>query len=737
MPDHGGGALDRLFAAGPTPQLLLRKAGDWLLRANPAACALLGYATEALADVPARQLIPYAVAELLPLLHRVEGEGQATGRLTACNRDGAYRLLNVELVRIDGAEDPLIHAVVRDLTREQALEEDEGRYRSLLSSFPDLVFHKDAFGVYQDCNRAFEQYLGRSRAEIIGHTDYDLLPADQAASCRADDRRVLEYDGLLHHEKWVRYPDGREALQDIIKAQAMGADGRPSGLIGVGRDVTERYRAEQQVVEEERRYRHMLATAEEGFWLGDYQTLETVDINDSFCHMLGYSREELLGQTPADWMDAEERVRFQEQANRRYQQEHRRYELNFTTKDGRKVPVLANATTFRDENGEPKYAFAFVNDISQLKQTQQELARLADIIEATPEIVGLADRDLNLVYQNRAAQALFGPLPAEGATVTANHPAGSARRIREEGLPTAAREGVWIGETVALAHDGRQVPLLQTLVAHYDDQGEVERYSTIAHDLTDQKRAEQRENRYREQLDHYGRLISMGELVSLLSHQLSQPLTASTNFASAAQRILATKGPQSPEIPDLLDKLVAHTQQAGDILANVRGYMKGEGPSFRAVDLNALIQELAPYLESSALGEGEGLVLELAADMAPVRADPFQIQELLTNLVKNAAESNRLRQADGPLPVVVATRAVAGGGEISVRDAGVGLPEAMSPSNPEPFFTTKEKGLGLGLWIANSILESHKGRLEAKPNADGPGATFRAVLPAADAEGET
>jgi PAS domain S-box-containing protein len=728
------GILGRLFATGPSPQFLIRSPEARILRANPAACALLGYPEGALDDVPSRQMIPRSAAELCPLLLEAERGGAATGEATALTREQAPLSVKLEATWIPLEDGAVIHVVLHDQTREKALEESKARYDSLLGSLPDLFFEKDVFGAYRDCNPELERCLGRSREEILGRTDYELLSAEQAREFRAEDRQVLEWDGLAHHERWVTYPDGQPVLLDMLKTLSYGPDGRPAGVLGVGRDVTERHRAQQKLAEEERRYRHMLSVTPEGFWMGDYHTLETLDVNDSFCRMLGYFREELLGSTPLEWLAPEDTERFLQEAEKRWDQEHRQYEITLLAKDGHPVPVLANVATFRDEEGTPKYSFGFINDISQLKHTKQALSRLAEILEATPEVVGLADRDLHIFYLNPAAVKLLGFLPNGGAHVRDFHPEWAARRVLEEGIPRARQEGVWMGETALLSRDGREVPFLQTLVAHYDDQGEVERYSTIAHDLSTQKRAEQREQRYREQLDYYGRLISMTEVVSLLSHQLSQPLTATANFATAAQQILATEGADSPRIPELLEKLTSNAQKAGEILANVRGYMKGEGPAFRKVDLNQVIREMAPYLETSSLEEGEHLELDLAEAVVPVRADPFQIQEILANLVRNAAESNRQRHTESPLPVEVGTRPVVGGVQITVRDRGVGLPTDLSLDNPEPFFSTKEGGLGLGLWIAHSLVETHKGRLEAKANTDGPGATFRFILPVAESE---
>ncbi|MFA9459996.1 sensor histidine kinase [Thiohalorhabdus sp. Cl-TMA] len=162
----------------------------------------------------------------------------------------------------------------------------------------------------------------------------------------------------------------------------------------------------------------------------------------------------------------------------------------------------------------------------------------------------------------------------------------------------------------------------------------------------------------------------------------------------------------------------------------MRKFLKGDGPDFRRLDVNGLLRRLQPFLRGGTSDAKVAIRLDLEEALPNVVADRLQIQEVLHNPIHNDQEANRARLADTPPPVIVQTRSTEDKVLISVVDAGPGLPETMDMDViVRPFFTTKEDGVGLGLWIAYSIVEGHGGRLDARNNTHEPGATFQIRLP--------
>ncbi|HKJ89083.1 MAG TPA: PAS domain-containing protein, partial [Gammaproteobacteria bacterium] len=154
-------------------------------------------------------------------------------------------------------------------------------------------------------------------------------------------------------------------------------------------------------------YHHILKHASEGFLVADFQTLEALEVNEAFCRMLGYDREEILGRRVDTWLDAADQLAFQEEVARRREPGSRRYEVRLVAKSGARVPVLANASTCDDEQGAPAYSLGFVTDISRLRESEEHANHLTEILDAFPGVVGMCDGHYNFLYHNRYAKELL------------------------------------------------------------------------------------------------------------------------------------------------------------------------------------------------------------------------------------------------------------------------------------------------------------------------------------------
>ncbi|MFP4560712.1 MAG: ATP-binding protein [Thiohalorhabdus sp.] len=476
---------------------------------------------------------------------------------------------------------------------------------------------------------------------------------------------------------------------------------------------------------------HLFHHSTEGFLALDFRTLYTVEVNDAFCRMLGRARAELIGQRPDAWLAPEDRETFWKTAVRRAEQDSHQYEARLVARDGTRVPVLANASTWSAGPEGPALSLVFVSDLTCLKRSEELTEQLMHVLESFPGLIGMCDGNLNFLYHNAYAKELLGADRAADLTVRGCHPDWAFHIMREEAFPTAANEGYWVGESALLDQTGREVPFLVTVVAHHDRAGGVRRYSLVGIDQSVQNLAEEKKHRYAEQLRSISRLISLEGLTSLLAHQLNQPLAALGNYAVAGQRLVPRECPESPRLQALLDNIQRETQKASDTLVQVRKFLKGEGPDFHSLDLNDLVRRLPPFLQEGTASGRVPVRLHLAEGPVTVVGDHLQLQEVLHNLIHNAREANREQRPEDPGSVQIHTRRRDGEALVDVVDAGPGLPPEMGTDVlVRPFFTTKKGGIGLGLWVAYTILEGHKGRLEAFDNPDGPGATFRVRLPA-------
>ena len=249
-------------------------------------------------------------------------------------------------------------------------------------------------------------------------------------------------------------------------------------------------------------------------------------------------------------------------------------------------------------------------------------------------------------------------------------------------------------------------------------------------EVQERERAEAALLEHRVQLAHVGRVTTMGELAAALAHELNQPLAAIGANARAAQRFLTAAEPDLGEIREILDDVADDNQRAAEVIRRLRALMKKQALKLERLEVGAAVEEAMALLKSEAVIKGVTLEARLAPSLPAVLADRVHLWQVLVNLIRNAIEA----MADTPASerrVLVRTRGSDDGGVcVAVRDAGPGFEEDQAGALFAPFHSTKSEGLGMGLAIAQSIVEAHKGRISARRNAE-RGATFEVILPAA------
>lgn len=264
----------------------------------------------------------------------------------------------------------------------------------------------------------------------------------------------------------------------------------------------------------------------------------------------------------------------------------------------------------------------------------------------------------------------------------------------------------------------------------YDDAGRPVRMSGVVLDVDRRRHAEDVARQQRAQLAHVQRLNLLSQLASGLAHEINQPLTAISNFAGAALQLHRDGRLTSDAARDLFAEAHAQAQRAGEIVRRTRGFMKKRGPEVVPSDLRALVTDALALMgqELARSGVRATFDADAASNLPAVRIDPVQIQQVLVNLIQNAVDA----MADVPADRRTLTVSVAGSLEgviVRVTDAGKGIAQADLPHVFDSFFSTKPAGLGMGLNISRSIVESHGGSLTAANNQPPPGATFEFVLP--------
>jgi len=245
-------------------------------------------------------------------------------------------------------------------------------------------------------------------------------------------------------------------------------------------------------------------------------------------------------------------------------------------------------------------------------------------------------------------------------------------------------------------------------------------------DITRQRQDRLETERLRRDLAHVGRVTTMGEMAAALAHELNQPLTAILSNAHAGERYLGQANPPLGEIREILQDVVGDARRAGEVIQRLRSLLRKDDTKFVALDINQVIREMAALTHTEAVLRNLTIQLDLASDLPPVRGDRVQLLQVLLNLVVNGMEAMG-SQAEGRRIDIETAR----DGEVvrlGVRDEGPGIPPEALKDIFETFYTTKPRGMGMGLAICRAIVEAHGGRLWAENNPD-RGATFWFTLP--------
>jgi two-component system, LuxR family, sensor kinase FixL len=254
-------------------------------------------------------------------------------------------------------------------------------------------------------------------------------------------------------------------------------------------------------------------------------------------------------------------------------------------------------------------------------------------------------------------------------------------------------------------------------------------FTGFVRDITERQVARERLQELQSELLRASRLSAMGQMASALAHELNQPLTAINNYVQATRRMIGNPNVSRDRLEETMDKAVAQANRAGQIIHRMRQFLQKGETERQPESINKVLEEASALALVGAKESGVVVRMELGIDLAPVLIDRIQIQQVILNLIRNGIEA---MQSMARRELLIATNQ----GEndlvqVTIADSGPGLAPDVAEQLFQPFVTTKEKGMGLGLSICRSIIDSHGGKIWATANPD-TGVTFAFTLPAMD-----
>ncbi len=363
------------------------------------------------------------------------------------------------------------------------------------------------------------------------------------------------------------------------------------------------------------------------------------------------------------------------------------------------------------------------------ERAEVELRRLTAIVRNVTDAVIIQTFDGGILAWNRGAELMYGY--AEEEAVGMNIRDIIPPRVHQKAAALSDRiasgEAVGSFETRRLTKDGRTINVWVTATTLTDASGRPEAIATTERDITQLKEAEETIRVQQSEIAHFGRVHAMGEFAAALAHELNQPLCAIGVNARAAQRMIDAEEPLD-ELQDALGDILQDVERAGRVVQGIRDQLQKCEPEFSTLNINAVVGGIAPIAEALGRNDNTGIRFILGDGLGPVQGDRIQLQQVLLNLIRNGVEAMPDTEPDLRILIVETTKSNGDEVQVCVRDHGQGLRDSVAERMFEPFFSTKQDGMGMGLAICSSIIQAHGGRLWATQNADA-GCTVQFSLP--------
>jgi two-component system sensor kinase FixL len=369
-------------------------------------------------------------------------------------------------------------------------------------------------------------------------------------------------------------------------------------------------------------------------------------------------------------------------------------------------------------------------EIAERKRGEEALREKANLLDLTHDTIFVRDANNVITFWNRGAERLYGWKREEAVGQISHHLMQTIFPAPLEKIMVELNStGHWEGELIHTLRDGTQVVVASRWALQLDERGKPIAILETNNDITERKRAEEALHRAQTELAHVTRVATLGEMTASIAHEVNQPLGAVVNNASACLRWLAGQAPNLEEARKSAALIIADGHRASEIISRIRALAKKAPPQKDWLDINETILEVIALARSEAQGNRIALQTQLSDDMPLILGDRIQLQQVILNLIINAIEAMS-GVGEGPRELQVSSgKDDSQGALVAVRDSGPGLDPKSLDHLFTAFFTTKPKGMGMGLAISRSIIEAHGGRLWATANQL-RGATFRFTLPA-------
>jgi PAS domain S-box-containing protein len=701
---------------------------------NDELCRISGYSREEVVGQDFRQFLDEESKKLVTdrYLRRQRGEEVPSRyEFNIVRKDGQKMRVEISSAVIkDSAGRVKTVAQILDITErkrmEGALRESEEKYKTLTEDAPIGIYFNDFKGTFLYGNKKAEEITGYKREELLGKSFLKLKMLDpkemgNAVKFLALNRlgKATGPDRLVLNRK-----DGTKSIVEI-RTRITTVGGRKV-VLGMVEDITERQQAEQALADEATRRRILVDQSLDGIVVLD-EDARVVEANRRFAEMLGYTPEEVLKLHTWDWDKNFPPERLLEMG-RAVDEKGFHLETKHHRKDGSVIDVDISI------NGAmccgQKLIFCVCRDVTERKQAEEALRESQEfsssLLESSPNPINVVNMDTSIRYVNPAFEKLTGFTFGEIAGRKAPHPwwpEGKRARIlaafkdsvehggRRSGTAHNFRkkngECFWVEiNSAPVIRDGKAIYLIISWL-----------------DVTQRKRAEEKEKQLQQELYLAQRLASVGELAAGVAHEINNPLTGVLGFSQRLMR-------KSTDEAFSRDLKIIHgeARRAAEVVQNLLTFARRRQPKKEYASINDIVQKTLELRDYALQTSNIEVVTGFAPNLSQIMVDFPQMQEVFLNIILNAEQA--MNEAHGRGKLIIKTREIKDHVRVSFADDGPGIAPENLDKVFDPFFTTRGErgGTGLGLSACHGIVTEHGGRIYVR-SKPGKGTTFFIELP--------
>ena len=620
---------------------------------------------------------------------------------------------------------------------EEALRESEAQLRLVVNTIPALVALFAPDGTAEEINEQFLEYLGETMDEFSDWPNNGTVHPDDVRHYAEVLSQSFDLGQPINTEARLRRFDGEYRWFQVRGLPSRNADGRIVRWYCLMSDIDDRKRAEEAVAASERDLKTTVDSIPAMAWSAradgfcDY-------FNQIYLEYTGRQLEEMQGWAwsvvvhPHDLANLVSEWRLALETNTA-----RSIEARLQRADGQYRWFILRANPLLDEDGNVLKWYGLNTDIEDRKRAEDELSRSEASLAHSQRLSSMGSfawilATYEFTHFSTELYRIFEI--EEDVPITVEQ---IAARVHPDDVPllTAKLELARAGivdhnyDIRLRMPDGRVKYLRTESRAATQPDGQKIFVGTMQ-DITQRRVAEEAVNELRAELAHVSRVSMLGAMTASIAHEVNQPLSGIITNASTGLRMLASDPPDIQGARETARRTIRDGNRAAEVVSRLRALFSKKSEAAEVIDLNEAARDLIALAEAELRRSRTELQVDLAAELPEIMGDRVQLQQVVLNLLLNAADAVSSIE-DRPRRVTLRTREDEDGNvRLTVQDTGVGIDPANMEKLFDAFYTTKPSGMGIGLSISRSIIEHHHGHIWAEPNIKA-GATFSFAIPPA------